>query len=417
MDSDNENQAPLNTSNESDSGIQLLKPEEIEELFKLANIDSSEVYPIVQSLYSSVPVDKDTDEYKILELDHHLIEALKIGDTLTFRGDENEPAVLCSNTRTYEVKEAETSNTCLLVPNLKCADDMKDEEIEGHIAESVEVKGVYSKYLEVREISPKLSKLQTLLEPSSFKGMEYEKLIDKSTLYDWERIQDNVQASDGEILKALPELLIAQMDGYYRLISFEFEAKAVPLMLDLMEENSWEIDEVDKEVSCKSLSEIIPEPIFELLFKKYTEPSTKTNKNGTQLYKYDEAKSSRLLAQILLTACPTNSYSDFMEAWKIGSPDSIQPKEEYLYGAAIVVNNSLTMRKEVILYPESNLSDDIQKRLNELFKAKEKWTVKEIAPYISKFTTRKQDVNAILTKHARPSTVNGVKYYSSKHGK
>lgn len=174
-----------------------------------------------------------------------------------------------------------------------------------------------------------------------------------------------------------------KISGYYRLISFEFEAKAVPLMLDLMEENSWEIDEVDKEVSYESLSEIIPEPIFELLFKKYTELSTKTKKDGTELYKYDEAKSSRLLAQILLTACPSNSYSDFMEAWKIGSPDSIQPKEEYLYGVAIVVHNSQTMRKEVILYPEANLPDDIHKRLNELFKVKDKWTVKEISPYIS----------------------------------
>lgn len=45
--------------------------------------------------------------------------------------------------------------------------------------------------------------------------MEYEKLIDESTLYDWERIQNHVQASNGEILKALPELLIAEIDGTF----------------------------------------------------------------------------------------------------------------------------------------------------------------------------------------------------------
>lgn len=100
-------------------------------------------------------------------------------------------------------------------------------------------------------------------------------------------------------------------------------------------------------------------------------------------YRYNEAKSSRLLAQILLTACPSNNYNDFMEAWTIGSPENMPPKEEYLYGAAIVVWNSQSMKKEVILYPESNLPDNIHKRLNELFRVKEKWTVPEITPYIA----------------------------------
>jgi sister chromatid cohesion protein DCC1 len=99
-------------------------------------------------------------------------------------------------------------------------------------------------------------------------------------------------------------------------------------------------------------------------------------------FRYNKAISSRLLAQILLTACPSNSYTDFMEAWKIGSPDCIPPKEEYLHGIAIVIWNNQTIRKEVVLYPESNLPENINKRLHELFKVKEKWTVQEITPYI-----------------------------------
>lgn len=77
------------------------------------------------------------------------------------------------------------------------------------------------------------------------------------------------------------------MAGYYRLVSFDFEARAIPLMTDLMEENSWQLDEIDKEESFESLKEIIPEPVFNLLFQKYAEPSEKRKKNGGQLYKYD----------------------------------------------------------------------------------------------------------------------------------
>ena len=66
---------------------------------------------------------------------------------VSFRGDPEEPLVLCSATRTYEVKEAETSNTCLLVK------DLKSEEqawaAEKRVVENVKVEGMFTSYLEV----------------------------------------------------------------------------------------------------------------------------------------------------------------------------------------------------------------------------------------------------------------------------
>ena len=43
---------------------------------------------------------------------------------LIFRGSDNEKAVLCSDDKTYEVKEAETSNSLLLVPSLKLPEEL-----------------------------------------------------------------------------------------------------------------------------------------------------------------------------------------------------------------------------------------------------------------------------------------------------
>lgn len=39
--------------------------------------------------------------------------------SLVFRGTKDENAVLCTRSRTYDVKEAETSNSLLLLPDLK----------------------------------------------------------------------------------------------------------------------------------------------------------------------------------------------------------------------------------------------------------------------------------------------------------
>ena len=68
---------------------------------------------------------------------------------MSFRGDSKEPAVLCSATRTYEIKEAETSNTCLLVPNLKGKDEVTIEGSEEKIIETVNIEAMYNTYYEV----------------------------------------------------------------------------------------------------------------------------------------------------------------------------------------------------------------------------------------------------------------------------
>ena len=52
----------------------------MEEIFELANIKKSEVANLIQSLYSSKPLDKPSDHFKVVEIDEHLLQALEIGD-------------------------------------------------------------------------------------------------------------------------------------------------------------------------------------------------------------------------------------------------------------------------------------------------------------------------------------------------
>lgn len=42
---------------------------------------------------------------------------------MVFKGDHKESAVLCTKTKTYDVKEAETSNSILLLPELTFPDE------------------------------------------------------------------------------------------------------------------------------------------------------------------------------------------------------------------------------------------------------------------------------------------------------
>jgi sister chromatid cohesion protein DCC1 len=181
----------------------------------------------------------------------------------------------------------------------------------------------------------------------------------------------------------------------------------------LIEENSWNLDEIDYEETLTSLKDIVPEEILISLFDKYTEESKIVD--GLQLYSYRESEICRFFAQILLYGAGKFNLDEFLQAWRESVPEGMIPDEELLYGIAIIDRKSEP--NIISAFPEENLSEDINERFNMLFKAKEKWSVPEITPYIQRLTTQKMDVNALLAKFARASTVEGVKYYSAKHAK
>ena len=92
-------------------------------------------------------------------------------------------------------------------------------------------------------------------------------------------------------------------------------------------------------------------------------------------------------------------------------PDGVQTDLEHLKGLVLVDNDHIRR------FAEDSLPMVIGDRLNVLFSAREKWTLTEISPFIEPLTTKKLNVNALLTKYARPLNINGVKYFCSKHGK
>ncbi|XP_003708453.1 sister chromatid cohesion protein DCC1 isoform X1 [Megachile rotundata] len=389
--------------------------DEVRNTLELATIKESDLKSVTQILYSAE--DHNIDKHiKLLEIDDHLIEMINKGDVLTFQGNEEDSVVLCTKNRTYDVKESETSNSCLLVPNASMFEKTK-LHTGGRIIKDNNILGIFHTYFEVKECKPKLEKLLDLLGPTSFKGMEYESSIPQELLYDWSRLQSEIQASEEELRQALNDYLIVNIDGYFRLISFESEVRSLTLMLDLFDENSWELDEVDREITYDYLKEFIHKSVFDTLFAKYTEVSDKFKEDGSCLYRYNEEHCCKSLAKVLLAASSITDYTQFMESWNIGTPEKMKPKDEYLRGIALIIWNSLTMKKEVIAFPETDLPKNTDERFNALFKAKDKWTVEEITPYILCLATSKINVNALLTKYARSSVINGIKYYSSKHGK
>ncbi|XP_045472114.1 sister chromatid cohesion protein DCC1 [Harmonia axyridis] len=383
---------------------------EIDEVITLAKLKQDDLMPCVQTIYFN-DSNLDCDNLKLIQLNDTLLKDIEEGQTLVFKGDIHENVVLCSKTKTYDVCETETSNSLLLLNGMKFSESCKN--CDERTISKAKVHGIFYEYLEAVPGKPYLGKLEQLLSESEYKGPEHEYSIDQSKLLTFEELDNVVQCSKKELQDALDKMDIIVMDNKIRLLGFEYHFRVLSYMLKLIDENSWNLDEINYEVTINSLKEIIPVDVVRSLFDKYTEESK--IEDDEVFYSYKERDICIFFAKVLLSQAEKFNFEDFFQAWGESLPEGMYPDEEMLYGIAII--DRKTTPNCIWAFPENTLPENINERFKILFQTREKWTVPEITPYIKKLTTDKLDVNALLAKYARASTHDGVKYYGAKHVK
>ncbi|PZC72165.1 hypothetical protein B5X24_HaOG211790 [Helicoverpa armigera] len=417
-------------------------PEEVRKIIKTAKLHESELTEVTQVLRFPEPTQQNHN-LKLMLLDDTLLKEIEAGKELVFKGDPDENVVLCTNNKTYDVKEAETSNSLLLVPELLfAASTGLDETIQNDSMESdssfdksnaslnkstesdegakpprkIEHKDIintFFTYYELKPCKPRLSKLRKLLEPTRYQGLELEYTTDKTKLLNYPSLCDQIQASKAELNDELEKIQAIEIDGFYRLLEFDYEFRVLSYMLDLIDENSWVFDRISKEVTMESLKELVPNSILEAMFRFYT--STSVIEDGVQYYQYKQDKVCRFLARVLLKSAGKFNLVEFLEAWRDSVPEGMVTDESMLSGIALVDKTSTP--QVVWGFSEGDLPEEIHERFKILFQTKAKWTVDQISPYIECYATEKLNVNAILTKYARASTQDGVRVFSAKHMK
>ena len=341
-----------------------------------------------------------------MEVDKGLAEALETGSTLTLRGEAEDGVVLCSADKTYDVKEAETSNSLLLLDGITWPQEASAQSGGSDNATSLErrsIQGVYHTYLEVKEMRPRLRRLFHLV---------YEKngIYPGGTGYRFEDLCSRIQCSETELKSGLAEAGAMEMGGKWYTLQADYKMKVLSLITNFIEENSWPLDGVVKEETLQELVEIENRDVVEKVFDAFLDP---TDGCGGGKYSLNAPAVSRFYGEYLLqTTGNAFNLAEFMVMWQQAVPEGVRmDMQEHLRGIALVD------KKVVKYFPEWKLTENVQERLASLFAIKEKWTMEEIAPFVEKLTAPKLNVNALLTKYSRVSMINGVKHFSSKHGK
>lgn len=408
---------------------------DVKSIIKHAKLDEKTLTEITQTIYFP-----DTDIHgahlKLLELNPDLLAEIEEGRSVSFKGGLNEKIVLTTSDRTYEVKEAEISNSLLLIPELKFAQETSrsplkspknnsrnssintsvEEEPENangsdpeRILERRDVLRIFHDYYECREIQPRFRKLYDLLQLTRYSGPENEHLIDDKLLFDRAELLASIQCSAKEFDEGLREYRALEIDNYMRMLDYEYEYRVVSMLLGVIAENSWALNEIDRDISCSSLDGIFPRPVTEAVFDVYTD---KSEEHGER-YQYRKNLVCGIVAQYILQQGTKFYVEDFLVSWQKAVPDGFHIDESYLKGIGIIDRDAKPPCVRALR--EINLPVNIVDRLRILFKTKDRWKLDEIQPYIEYFATKQNPVTGLLAKHTRAMTVTGIRYYVSKH--
>jgi len=376
---------------------------DVTDMISHAKLIESDLLPLSQVV--SFTTSMMGEEIKLLEVTKDVAECLKSGDILTIRGDESENAVLCSSNKTFDIKEAETSNSLMMLDQVILPTNIEKTTSDRKLGWST-VGGVFHKYVEIIEIRPKLRKVKEVLSQNLYNEDTRREGKKGKSLSD---LLETIQASEEELRQGLQHYECVCVGDSWFMLDQDYQMMVLSRILKFFDENSWKFDLVHKIETVEALSELVNEEIVSQVFDLYCD------KLESDDFKLNREKVSRFFGDFLLAANSGYVLPEFLEMWQKAVPEGVDTNIDQLSGLVLVDNEKSP--PIIKRFSEEDLPCNIIDRLGILFSARERWTLNEISPFIEPLTTKKLNVNALLTKYARPLNVDGVKYFCSKHGK
>ncbi|XP_052777613.1 sister chromatid cohesion protein DCC1-like [Mya arenaria] len=404
---------------EANESINTRSLEDIASVLDFAKLDRSEIKSETQSVYFSEHL--DSESFRLLELDKAVLEAIENGEKVVLRGDKEDCAVLCTDSQTFEVKQGEISNAMLILPNIHFGPELSTND-EPSVRYN-EVNSVMHSFFELRPVKPRLAKLRQLLEKNPYSGQAEEGDDDhQGKKFTFNELLDLVQGSENEINTALHKMQALIIDGYWRVLDFDFLVQVMGHLLQLCDENDWTHSGVPIEECLNVLQELYPRSVVEHVIHNFCDKAVPTvsgdddEENRMQIdidyHKLNEDKVCRFFAEQILKHARKFNLSQFLSTWEKSVPEGMKTSLYQLEGLALIDRDSTP---EVISYMTvDTLPEDMDERFNFLFRMKEKWSLADITPYIKDLETDKMDVTAMLTKVARASMSQGIKVYNSR---
>lgn len=218
-------------------------------------------------------------------------------------------------------------------------------------------------------------------------------------LYSTRDLVRTLQLSEHEVLTMLEEVHAFEEAGAWRLLGRQYQAQVFTDMLDAIVQQDWDV--LSKPgVPVKQFLSELDEPLVAIrqCCKLY---GVLTRVNGEECCTLDPVKVATFRAKSLFDEQIEEAkfqaqqehvafsradvgweLDQFMEKWKLRVPDSVTVSLEMLRGLVLVRPQEAGKPPRIIYFSEDELSPEPKQRFGQLFQMQEKWTVKQLEPYI-----------------------------------
>ncbi|XP_052192174.1 uncharacterized protein LOC127801272 [Diospyros lotus] len=341
------------------------------------------------------------DDLILLEMDDKLLPDI-LNQRVTIRGEHNEEAVLCTQSKTYAVKFVGTSNTVLLIPpsdQLAIYGSTEHYNEKDHDSTTVApVIKVAIGSMELVEVAPKLDKLKLLLSENLYGYDEVSEMEcdggGKNT-YRWDDLIENVQASDAELRSGLQALSAVEMDGYWRIVDEKYMDGVLNMLFHNSVLNDWSLNALNEnEVVGVLESDGFSRRIAQHCLQVYG------SKVDERQWRLDEKRVCVHIARGILRTGKMKM-DNFMAEWMRKIPEGMQASFDMLEGE--VLTEKLGIETWIHLFSVSSLPSTPAACFSMLFQERPKWEWKDLQPYIRDLSVPGLSSEGLLLKYTRRS--------------
>jgi len=307
---------------------------------------------------------------------------------VVLRGQPDEDAVLCTQSKTYAMKFVGNSNSVLLVPPANhsefCENPQKNDsnmEEEKVVAPVIKV---VSGNMEIVEAAPRLDKLKSFLSEKTYSFEEYDvgNLEDnqESTigLYNWNDLVNNIQASDEELRSGLQALSAVEINGYWRLVDGSYMDMILGMLLKNSVLNDWSLNALNEDEVVSTLES---DGFLGVLARHCLHTyGTKVNEGMPGCaWKLDEKRVCIHFAKEILKG-GKKKLESFMDEWRQKVPDGMHPTLDHVEGE--VLTERVGVETWIRAFSVASLPSTPAERFSILFRERTKWEWKDLQPYV-----------------------------------
>lgn len=343
-------------------------------------------------------------DLRLMEAPADVVSYMTAGNDINLIGpiDKGGDVVLCTGNKTFSIKKVETSNHLFLVP--------PSTSTEGEFTLESSIKDYY----EVKPMEGRTDKLSTILKNSLYegKGASEEEMVDEKELLTRAQLEEQVQASLGELNDALEALGVVEVGGKMRLLDDNLRRSATRELLDTIMIQRWDMNKIDEGECRKNMPDTDEIYLSHALYSLGKAVGDGMGEGDGKVWSLNKDKVAKATAHILFQNQKGGNSAvwpadDFVGEWSSRTPDSgaggaalSGPDRALLAGIAVQVGGGYRYApaEQVNLLPKAEV------RFKHLASIKQKYAQEEIAPYCTGLfgsAGQPRSIAELLLKHSK----------------